>query len=169
MASTRPKRTKIMIAILPDEASAFEAYQLLWRSGISPEHLALVGNGYTSPDRVGLLQPTYFIQRYARYGAYLGAGLGAVLGWAIAQIGPVGPLTGWRAQLFALLLGVLALGLLGGLLGATYGVLFKVGTSIACLNSLRQGQYLLLLEGSESLTRRAREILSGYTIPEREA
>jgi hypothetical protein len=37
-----------MIAVLPDEVSAFEAYRLLQFHGISPENLALVGKGYSA-------------------------------------------------------------------------------------------------------------------------
>ena len=59
-----------MIAVLPDESSAFEAYRLLQCHGISPENLALVGKGYTSPDNVGLLNPTHTTWRYAKRGMF---------------------------------------------------------------------------------------------------
>jgi hypothetical protein len=48
-------------------------------------------------------------------------------------------------------------------LGVVYGIIFKSATAIACHNCLKRGQYLLLLEGSEALTRKGREILSGYS------
>ena len=56
----------LLIAVLPDELSAFEAYRLLQLHGISPENLALVGKGYTAPERVGLIEPSHIVRRYGR-------------------------------------------------------------------------------------------------------
>jgi hypothetical protein len=53
---------------------------------------------------------------------------------------------------------------IGGVIGTLYGWFFKSSLSISCRNCLDRGQYLLMLEGSETLTRRGREILDSYTV-----
>jgi len=160
VAVTRPKRSRLMIAVLPDEMSAFEAYRLLQLHGISPENLALVGEGYTAPESVGLIEPSQVVWRYGRYGLYFLS----LVGLAIALVVAVS--MGLEYQwLFLVGFGGLGLGgVVGLLVGMIYGVLFKSATAIACHNCLKQGQYLLLLEGSESLTRKGKEILSSYAI-----
>jgi hypothetical protein len=53
---------------------------------------------------------------------------------------------------------------IGGVIGTLYGWFFKSSLSISCRSCLDRGQYLLMLEGSETLTRRGREILDDYTV-----
>jgi hypothetical protein len=53
---------------------------------------------------------------------------------------------------------------IGGAIGTLYGWFFKSSLSISCRSCLDRGQYLLMLEGSESLTRKGREILDSYTV-----
>ncbi|MCX5934503.1 MAG: hypothetical protein NTU99_06895 [Pseudanabaena sp. LacPavin_0818_WC45_MAG_42_6] len=80
MTHTRSKHSRLMIAVLPDESSAFEAYRLLQCHGISPEHLALVGKGYSSPDSVGLFNPTFTAWRYAKRGMFWLGVISTVMG-----------------------------------------------------------------------------------------
>jgi len=160
VAVTRSHRSRLMIAVLPDELSAFEAYRLLQLHGISPEHLALVGEGYTKPESVGLIEPSKVVWRYGRYGMYFLS----VVGLAIALVVAVSMNLGYQ-WLFVAGMAGLGLGAIVGLMfGMIYGVIFKSATAIACHNCLKQGQYLLLLEGSEALTRKGKEILSSYAI-----
>ncbi len=155
-----------MIAVLPDEVSAFEAYRLLQNHGISPENLALVGKGFSSPESVGLLEPKRMAWRYAKHGVYLFGALSIALGVTVQLVFNLRFLTlNWHQTLLALSITTGAIGsLIGAALGSFYGLFYKSSTSIACRNCLRQGQYLLLLEGSELLTRRGREILNMYTV-----
>ena len=60
------RSTHLAIVVLPDEASAFQAYRLLHYHGISPENLAIVGEGYSSPERVGLMSPLRIACQKAR-------------------------------------------------------------------------------------------------------
>ncbi|WP_019501964.1 hypothetical protein [Pseudanabaena sp. PCC 6802] len=166
MTSTRSKNARLMIAVLPDEVSAFEAYRLLQNHGISPENLALVGRGFSSPESVGLLEPRRMAWRYAKQGIFLFTGLGVAAGIVVQLFLNLRfPSLNWYQTLLALSVATGAMGcLIGGTLGSMYGLFYKSSTSIACRNCLRQGQYLLLLEGSELLTRRGREILNMYTV-----
>ena len=171
MTLTQLRNSRLMIAVLPDESSAFEAYQLLWRNGIPPQNLALVGKGYSNPDHVGLVEPTQIAKRYAQNGS-LGSGLLTVAGILVWYLG-YGFWTGSTSkiptseELGAILTVSLIVGCgLGAALGFFYGVFFKSSTSIQCRNCLKRGQYLLMLEGSEQMVKKAKEILWQNDFPD---
>jgi hypothetical protein len=150
----------LLIAVLPDELSAFEAYRLLQLHGISLENLALVGKGYTAPERVGLIEPSHIVRRYGRYGMVVLSALGLAIALGTALFLSVD-----YQWLWAVALAGLAVGAVVGLgVGMLYAVLFKIATAITCYNCLKQGQYLLIVEGSASLTRKGKEILSSYAV-----
>lgn len=166
MTYTRSKHSRLMIAILPDESSAFEAYRLLQCHGISPEHLALVGKGYSSPDSVGLFNPTRMTWRYAKRGMLWVGAITTILGTILVLIFKLQlPNLDWYQTLFTItsISGILGI-VIGGISGTLYGWFFKSSLSISCRSCLDRGQYLLMLEGSETLTRRGREILDSYTV-----
>lgn len=166
MTHTRSKHSRLMIAVLPDESSAFEAYRLLQCHGISPEHLALVGKGYSSPDSVGLFNPTHTAWRYAKRGMFWVGVISTVMGVILYLLFSIKlPNLDWTQALLTIastsgLIGIF----IGGVIGTLYGWFFKSSLSISCRSCLDRGQYLLMLEGSETLTRRGREILDDYTV-----
>ncbi|WP_347272280.1 hypothetical protein [Pseudanabaena sp. FACHB-1998] len=166
MTYTRSKHSRLMIAVLPDESSAFEAYRLLQCHGISPENLALVGKGYSSPDSVGLFNPTRTTWRYAKRAMLWSGALSSSLGIILHLLLKLQlPNLDWYQTLFVITSTLALIGmLLGAALGTLYGWFFKSSLSISCRNCLDRGQYLLMLEGSESLTRKGREILNSYTV-----
>jgi len=163
---TKSKYSRLMIAVLPDESSAFEAYRLLQCHGISPENLALVGKGYSSPDSVGLFNPTSTAWRYAKRGMFWVGTASMSMGMILHLIFSFQlPNLDWYQTLLTVtstagIIGIVA----GGVLGTFYGWIIKSSLSISCRSCLERGQYLLMLEGSETLTRRGREILDNYTV-----
>jgi hypothetical protein len=175
VTSTRPKNSHLIIAFLPDETSAFQAYMHLLRShGIPPQNLALVGEGYSSLESVGLIEPTRMAWRYAKYVSLalglIGMAIGAIIFvWYSEHLQFLG-LTQLvqDAPNLTLVIIAIAFGMIGGgigvMLGTMYGLFFKSNTSIICRKRLRRGQYILLIEGPEDITRRSREILGKYTI-----
>ncbi len=166
MTHTRSKHSRLIIAVLPDESSAFEAYRLLQCHGISPENLALVGKGYNSPDSVGLFNPTHTAWRYAKRGMFWLGAISTATGIILYLIFRMKlPNLDWYQALFTIastsgLIGIF----IGGAIGTLYGWFFKSSLSISCRSCLDRGQYLLMLEGSETLTRRGKEILDEYTV-----
>ncbi len=148
--------------VLPSESIAFQAYRLLHYHGISPENLAIVGEGYSSPDRVGLIGPLQIAHRQAQ----LFACHGAVLGFAMA----LGFLLLGESPLGFVLLGAMAIAGVGAVCGAVFGVLFGLWGEGSKANiyhrHLRQGRYLLMLEGPEALVRWGQEVLSHYYVPD---
>ncbi len=166
MTYTRSKHSRLMIAVLPDESSAFEAYRLLQCHGISPENLALVGKGYSSPDSVGLFNPTRTTWRYAKRAMLWAGAISTSLGIILHLLLKLQlPNLDWYQTLFVITstLGIIGI-IFGAVIGTLYGWFFKSSLSISCRNCLDRGQYLLMLEGSESLTKKGREILNSYTV-----
>ncbi|WP_071516448.1 hypothetical protein [Geitlerinema sp. PCC 9228] len=160
------KRAKhLSVFILIDEVSAFQAYRLLQTHGISPEHLAIVGRGYCTPEQVGLREPLQIAWRKARWFAVAGGTLGSFLGfslWVSVQ---------WQILLprgFEPALAIPAIGILGGFCGAVVGALIGFLGEGSQANvyryHVRQGRYLLMVEGPQSLVQSAREILQVYAV-----
>ncbi len=166
MNHQRSKHSRLMIAVLPDESSAFEAYRLLQCYGISPENLALVGKGYNSPDSVGLFNPTQTTWRYAKQGMFWIGLICTVMGLILYLIFRLQlPNLDWYQTILLITAtsGIIGI-IIGAIIGTLYGWFVKSSLSISCRSCLDRGQYLLMLEGSETLTRRGREILDSYTI-----
>ncbi|XGV99223.1 MAG: hypothetical protein ACAF41_09845 [Leptolyngbya sp. BL-A-14] len=159
--STLKRRlTHLAIVILPDEASAFQAYRLLHYHGISPEHLAIVGEGYSSPDRVGLKSPLQIAigkaRRFGLFALYSGVALSLVVSLVVNP--------GWNTILIVLATGLLS-GLCAALIGALVGILGEGSTAGVYRHHLNQGRYLLLIEGPERLVHWGQEVLGNYLAP----
>lgn len=154
------RATHLAIVVFPDEGSVFQAYRLLHYHGISPENLAIVGTGYSSPDRVGLINPLQIVIRKAFLYAIVASVVGAALSAAAVLL--------WKLHqelIFILPMCALLSGLAGGLLGAVFGMFGEGTTASVFRHHLRQGRYLLMMEGSENLVRWGQEVLSYYSAP----
>ncbi len=146
--------------VLPSEAIAFQAYRLLHYHGISPENLAIVGEGYSSPERVGLAGPWQIALRKASMFACKAAVLGFSLGLGLLLVGEL--------PLDRVLFGAGVVGSMSGVCGAAVGTLFGLwgegNKANVYRHHLRQGRYLLLMEGPETLVRWGQEVLSHYYV-----
>ncbi|EKQ68419.1 hypothetical protein OsccyDRAFT_2953 [Leptolyngbyaceae cyanobacterium JSC-12] len=154
------RTTHLAIVVFPDEGSVFQAYRLLHYHGISPENLAIVGQGYSSPERVGLMTPLRIILYKAVIYGLVSSVVGAVLGAGSVLI--------WKLQQdLSLILPACALvsGLAGVVLGALFGLFGEGTTASIYRHHLRQGRYLLMMEGSENLVRWGQEVLGCYSAP----
>lgn len=160
----RIHRNHLAIVVLPNEAAAFQTYRLLQYHGISPEHLAIVGEGYSSPDRVGLLEPMQIAISKARHLSIFAGSLGSAVGMGMFL------LLHWQIGVFpslSTLLAVGAIGIISGFLGAVVGALFgflgEGSTAGIYRHHLRRGHYLLMMEGPETLVRWGQEVLNYYS------
>ncbi len=163
MPLLRPKNTPQMIVIFPDEDIAFDAYCFLQNHGISPENMVLVGEGFSSPEYLSCLRPRGQIARQTAWaGMWSGFRVGLLIALVIAVVSIYVMATVWLVTI-GLMVAILATTtILAGIGGWLFGFFHRSHVSTRCRSYLRQGQYLLLLEGSESLIRQGREILHSY-------
>jgi hypothetical protein len=163
---SRNRQTALAIIPLANEAATFDAYRLLQYHGISPEHLAIVGQGYSSPARVGLLEPMQIAVDQARRFLMVFATMGFLVGSALVlafHLGLIDPL-GFNALL--LIPGAVAIAaVLGGMVGGLIGLLGEGSTVGVYHHHLRQGGYLLMIEGSQQLVNLGEQVLKPYATP----
>jgi hypothetical protein len=152
--------------VLPDATCAFQAYRLLQHYGMSPEHLAIVGQGYSSPDRVGLLEPMQIARRKARDLAIAAGTLGSAIGLSLflASIEALSTSVNFKLLIFIPVAGIIG-GFLGAVLGALFGFFGEGSTAGIYHHHLKQGRYLLMMEGPEKLVRWGQEVLNQYSAP----
>lgn len=150
----------LAIVVFPDEGSVFQAYRLLHYHGISPEHLAIVGQGYSSPERVGLMNPFRIVVRKAIIYAIVASVVGVCIGGLVLLIGKL-------QHEWMLILPTCAVvsALSGAFLGGLFGLFGEGTTASIYRHHLRQGRYLLMMEGSENLVRWGQEVLGYYSAP----
>lgn len=159
-----PKTPPQMIVIFPDDELAFDAYRFLQSNGISPENMVLIGEGFSSPEYLSCLMPPKEIARQSSLGAMaIGIKIGLVICLLIVTLVFYFKFFAWVMTLLICIGVLITTTILGGLGGWLFGFFHRSHISTKCRSYLRQGQYLLLLEGSESLIRRGREILHSYS------
>ncbi len=158
------RQSHLAVLVFSDEASVFQAYRLLHYHGISPEHLAIVGTGYSNPEHVGLLKPMQLAARKARSLSLIAGTLGSIVGFLAFMVAHV---EAFHLEQVRSLLLVPAFGIVGGFFGAVLGALFGLfgeGTTASIYrHHLDRGQYLLMIEGSERLVKWGQEVLSHYS------
>jgi len=160
-AALKRRTSHLAVIVLANEATAFQAYRLLHYHGISPENLAIVGKGYSSPERVGLLSPWQIAGYKAWSFAIAAATVGIVFSGLITWFLELG-----NAKLtFFIALTTILCGICGGLMGALFGFLGEGSTASIYRHHLNQGRYLLMIEGPEKLVRWGQEVLSHYSTP----
>ncbi len=158
------RQTHLAVMIFPDEASAFQAYRLLHYYGISPEHSAIVGKGYSNPDHIGLLRPMQIAMRRARSGALAAGTIGALVAFALVLVQSQGYIDlNSLKPLWLIPAAAVVSGFFGAVVGGLFG-LFGEGTTVSVYrHHLNRGHYLLMIEGSEKLVRWGQEVLSQYS------
>jgi len=150
----------LAIVVFPDEGTVFQAYRLLHYHGISPENLAIVGQGYSSPERVGLMNPLQIVMRKAVIYAIAAGLIGSAVAGITLVMGKLGQ-DATRVLILAALLSTVT----GATMGAIFGLLGEGTAASIYRHHLRQGRYLLLMEGSENLVRWGQEVLGYYSTP----
>jgi hypothetical protein len=158
------RQTHLAVLVFPDESSAFQAYRLLHYHGVSPEHLAIVGEGYSNPEHVGLLKPMQIAARKARSLGLIAGMLGSLIGVAlfVAMTFQSVGLSGIQSMLLVPACGLVS-GFTGAVLGGLFGLFGEGTTASIYRHHVDRGQYLLMIEGSEGIVRWGQEVLSHYS------
>ncbi|MBD2060007.1 hypothetical protein H6F88_29120 [Oculatella sp. FACHB-28] len=164
-----------LVAVLSDRIQAEAAYSALEKEGLANTQVDILGNGYKSADEYGLINPNQQARKGAKRLAFWSVPFGFVAGYAFNV------LTGIEILSTSPLLNHIIGGLLGagsGALGAYFvgggvGLTVGSGDALPYRNRLDAGKYLIVVKGTEELTRQATRILrqfepeniQGYTEP----
>jgi hypothetical protein len=156
-----------LVAVMSDRIQAEEAYSALEREGLAMDKVAILGKGYKSADEFGLIDPNEQAWKQVKlmatwlvpFGFIGGACFNAITGLdTFAWAGETGSLA------IAGLLGA-ASGALGSLfVGGGVGLVIGGGDALPYRNRLNAGKYLVVVTGSEVLTRKANKILQQFDL-----
>lgn len=166
-----------LIAVLQDRIEAEEAYVALEKEGVPMDKVSILGRGYKSADEFGLIDPNEEAQKQTNQLAYWIIPFGFIAGYAFnlqTGIQLIEWLGGVGNHILGGIFGALAGGMGSLFVGGGMGLLNGSGDALPYRNRLNAGKYLIVVKGSETLTRQATRILrqfqpenmQGYVEPE---
>ncbi len=168
-----------LIAVLADRIQAEEAYSVLEREGVPLAQLTLLGKGYKSADEYGLIDPSAPARKQAKFMAVWLVPFGFV-GGAFFSFTTGLDTFAWAGEIgnhaIGGLLGAISGGMGALVAGGGIGLLLGAGDALKYRNRLNEGKYLLVVQGSEPMTRKATALLrplnpesmQGYAAPDNE-
>ncbi len=154
-----------LVAVLGDRISAEAASVALEKEGLSTQQVSILGKGYQSADEFGLIDPNDSARKQVKLMASWLIPFGFAAGFTFSLI------TGLDTFAFA---GEFGNHVIGGLLGAISGGMGSVvvgggvgfivggGDALPYRNRLKAGKYLVVVKGSDRLTRQATPILRQF-------
>ncbi len=152
-----------LIAVLPDRIQAEAAYSAL-EERLPGHQVDILGSGYKSADEYGLIDPNQQFQRGQNRFSWLipfgfGAGYAFNVLTGIELFSTIGP---FGNHLIGGLLGAAAGGLGAYFVGGGLGLALGSGDALPYRNRLDAGKYLVVVRGTEELTRQATSILRQF-------
>lgn len=164
-----------LVAVLSDRSQAEAAYSALEKEDLPNTQIDILGNGYKSADEYGLINPSQQARKGAKRLVFWLVPFGFVAGYAFNVLTGIEILS--APPLFNHIIGGL-LGAASGALGAYFvggrvGLTVGSGDALPYRNRLDAGKYLIVVKGTEELTRQATRVLrqfepenlQGYTEP----
>ncbi len=154
-----------LVAVLPDKIQAEAAYSALEKAGLPTSQVNILGNGYLSADEFGLIDPDKQAHKQStRLLSWL-VPFGFVAGYTFNYLTGIEifPQTNrFGNEFIAGLLGA-ASGALGAvLIGRGVGLTVGSGDALPYRNRLNAGKYLIVVTGSDDLTREATRVLRAF-------
>ena len=151
-----------LIAVLGDRIQAEAAYSALEEESLPMDKVAILGRGYKTADEYGLIDPNDRAKRQAIIMASWLVPFGFVAGFTFSVITGLQTFA-WAGEIGDHVIGGLLGAISGGLgslfVGGGVGLIVGGGHALPYRNRLNAGKYLLVVKGTESLTRRATSIL----------
>jgi hypothetical protein len=165
-----------LIAVLPDRLKAEEAYTALEKEGLPTSQITLLGKGYKSADEFGLIDPGTQARKQAKLMAFWLVPFGFAAGFAFnlqTGINLLPQLGGLGNHLLGGVFGAIAGAMGSFFVGSGVGLSTGSGDALPYRNRLKQGKYLVVVQGTETLKQQATDILrqfnpenlQGYTQP----
>lgn len=154
-----------LVAVLPDRIQAEAAYSALEKEGLPMDKVTILGKGYKSADEFGLIDPNEQAIKQARLMAFWLVPFGFAAGVTFSLLTGLNTFA-WAGEVGNHLIGGV-LGAGSGLLGSIFagggvGLLVGSGDALPYRNRLNAGKYLIVVQGSESLTRQATRVLRPF-------
>ena len=153
-----------LVAVLSDRIQAEAAYTALEKEGLRTNSIDILGQGYKSADEFGLIDPNQQARKGAKRLIYWLVPFGFVAGYAFnyltgIEILPINPVGN---HIIGGILGA-ASGALGAyFVGGGVGLSVGSGDALPYRNRLNAGKYLVVVKGTEELTRQATRILRSF-------
>jgi len=154
-----------LVAVLSDRIQAEAAYSALEKEGFAMDKVTILGRGYKSADEFGLIDPNEQAIKQAKFMAVWLIPFGFIAGAAFSLVTQLNTFA-WAGEIGNHLIGGV-LGAIGGAMGSIFagggtGLIFGGGDALPYRNRLKAGKYLIVVKGSETLTRRATNILRQF-------
>ncbi|MEH2287102.1 hypothetical protein [Nostoc sp.] len=151
-----------LVAVLPDRIQAEAAYLALEKEGV---YSTILGRGYKTADEFGLIDPKEQANKQAKQMATWLIPFGFFAGFTFSLITGLDTFA-WAGEVGNHIVGGLlgaASGAMGGVfVGGGVGLLIGGGDALPYRNRLDAGKYLVVVQGSETLTRQATKILRQF-------
>ncbi|MEJ1929066.1 hypothetical protein WDZ92_02165 [Nostoc sp. NIES-2111] len=151
-----------LIAVLPDRIQAEAAYLALEKESIDS---TILGRGYKTADEFGLIDPNLQARKQAKLMSLWLVPFGFFAGFTFSYITGLDTFA-WAGEIGNHIVGGLlgaASGALGGVfVGGGVGLVVGGGDTLPYRNRLDAGKYLIVVQGSEALTRQATKILRQF-------
>ena len=151
-----------VIAVLPDRIQAEAAYVALEKEGIKA---TILGKGYKTADEFGLIDPNEQTLKQTRLMAFWLVPFGFIAGVTFSLQTDLDTFA-WAGEIGNHIIGGL-LGAVGGAMGSVFvgggvGALFGNSDSLPYRNRLNAGKYLVVVQGSETLTSKTTRLLRRF-------
>jgi len=151
-----------LVAVLPDRIQAEAAYLALEEEGINS---TILGRGYKTADEFGLIDPNEQAKKQSRLMTIWLVPFGFFAGFTFSLITGLNTFA-WAGEIGNHIIGGLlgaGSGAMGGVIvGGGVGLLVGSGDALPYRNRLDAGKYLVVVQGSETLTRQSTRILRQF-------
>jgi hypothetical protein len=153
-----------LVAVLPDRMQAEAAYSALEQEGLPDNQVDILGNGYKSADEYGLIDPNQQLRAgQIRFNWLIPFGFAAGYVFNLLTGIMLFPAIGSLGNhLVGGLLGAVAGGLGAYFVGGGAGLAVGSGDALPYRNRLDAGKYLIVVKGTEDLTRQATRVLRQF-------
>lgn len=154
-----------LIAVLGDRIQAEAAYSALEKAGLPMTKVTILGKGYKSADEFGLIDPNAEARKTSKLMSYWLVPFGFIAGYTFSLITHLQTFA-WAGEIGNHVVGGI-LGAGSGALGSIFvgggsGIAYGSGDALPYRNRLNAGKYLVVVKGSDGLTRQATGILRKF-------
>ncbi len=154
-----------LVAVLPDRIQAEGAYSALEKAGLPMNQVTILGRGYKSADEFGLIDPNERAVKQAKFMAVWLVPFGFAAGLTFSLISGLETFA-WAGEIGNHIVGGVLGAISGGLgsifVGGGTGLLFGGGDALPYRNRLNAGNYLVVVEGNETIIRRANKLIQPF-------